>query len=60
MALNDEELNVELLAFVSYLQSRNLTICMWSKVLNTFTHLNCDQSDLVASYLNVKTGGRRP
>lgn len=52
------QINTELLAFIAYLKSRNLTICMWSKNLG-FIEPNCEQEDLVAAYMNIKTRGVR-
>ena len=49
------DVQVELLAFVAYLQSRNLTICMFSKNLG-YVPPNCDQEDLVAAYMNTVRG----
>jgi hypothetical protein len=56
--MNPEELNAALLDFVKYLGERKLTICMFSQNLG-YTTPNCDQQDIVASYMNVKTGGKR-
>jgi hypothetical protein len=54
--MNNEQLNTELLAFVGYLKSRNLQICMYSRNLG-WVGPNCEQEDLVAAYMNTKTGG---
>lgn len=56
--MNPELLNAELLDFVKYLGQRNLTICMHSRNLG-FVTPNCEQVDIVAAYMNVRTGGQR-
>jgi hypothetical protein len=54
--VNPELLNRELLKFVKYLESHNLTICIKS---NGVAYPLKGREDLVAAYMNVITSGVR-
>lgn len=58
--MSAEQLHTELLAFMNYLESRDLSVCFnFSRNGAGFWPVNVSNTDLVAAYMNVKTGGIR-
>jgi hypothetical protein len=56
--VNPERLNTELLAFMNFLESHDLSVCTHQQSIG-FWPVGYSNADLVAAYMNVNTGGVR-
>lgn len=51
--MNPGILTIELLEFMKYLESRELSVCNWSRNGAGFWPVSCCNADLVAAYMKA-------